>query len=290
MLSDFGHPDIPALVYTIFDNPPDYDYLAEAAAQAPIDAHRFKRFETMLNEAALSPKTTRILDLACGPLATQALLFNSLGYQAAGADEQIPPAYLPLSGIRQWFKRRKHIKAWQAATLPYYQQLAQETGMKLKWNNLKLEMADLTRLPFPDAGFEVVICANYLQHAPNVDSLLLEVVRVLKPGGLFLAEIRPYTALNGDFGLAGAAEPWGHLRPGRVLKLDGSLIFNQWREAQFRASLETHFNLDQWLAEQDDEAQARLTPEIKAKLTDNADYSDEELTRKQVLVLGRKKA
>jgi len=40
------------------------------------------------------------------------------------------------------------------------------------------------------------------------------------------------------------------------------------------------------LTQQDDQAVALITPEIKAGL---ADYSEEELTRKEIVVLARKK-
>ena len=42
---------------------------------------------------------------------------------------------------------------------------------------------DATRLPFPDASFDRVICSEVLEHIPNYLSVLDELNRVLKPGG-----------------------------------------------------------------------------------------------------------
>jgi len=39
------------------------------------------------------------------------------------------------------------------------------------------------RLPFPDAAFDKVICAEVLEHVPDYRAMLGEIHRVLKPGG-----------------------------------------------------------------------------------------------------------
>jgi 2-polyprenyl-6-hydroxyphenyl methylase/3-demethylubiquinone-9 3-methyltransferase len=41
------------------------------------------------------------------------------------------------------------------------------------------------RLPLPDAAFDVVACCDVLEHVDDVDRVIAEVARVLRPGGLF---------------------------------------------------------------------------------------------------------
>ncbi|MBR1693282.1 MAG: class I SAM-dependent methyltransferase [Lachnospiraceae bacterium] len=53
--------------------------------------------------------------------------------------------------------------------------------------NLSFQMEDATDLSFGDHEFDVVIISNALHIIPNPDKVLLEVARVLKPGGVFIA-------------------------------------------------------------------------------------------------------
>jgi SAM-dependent methyltransferase len=280
ILKDFGHPDLPTLAETILQGKADYDCLAGSVSQAAADVETFKRNLAYLEQGEVSTNTAAILDLACGPLASQTLLLNSAGYKTLGLDLDIPPAYLPLANFKQWFKRRRHHQAWQKATAAYYEALAQQANLKLKWGKVKIKLADLTRLDLDDDSFDVVICAHHLQHAPNVEGLLSEAARVLKPGGLFLADIRPYAALTGAF-QANFDRPWSHLRENSLPELP----CNKWRERQYRVALEKYFTLEAWLPETDPQAQARLTPEVRAELEG---YNEEELTRAQIVVVGRK--
>ncbi|MEQ1571420.1 MAG: class I SAM-dependent methyltransferase [Myxococcota bacterium] len=52
--------------------------------------------------------------------------------------------------------------------------------------NVSFVEADATKLPFPDASFDVVVCSYAGRGFPSWEAVLAEVVRVLKPGGRFL--------------------------------------------------------------------------------------------------------
>ena len=284
MLQDFGHPDLTTFVDEIFANSPDYSRLTTLTGRAAVDARVFRQLQTLLTEAAFTPKTGKLLDLACGPLAPQTLLFSSAGYEITGADLHIPPAYLPTS-FMQRFKKGKHVKAWQAATNTYYQALAQQIAdINLTWKKATVELADIRRLPFDEASFGSVICANYLQHAPDVRGLLAEAARVLAPNGLLLAMIKPYVVLDGHF-QPGGPTPWHHLRAS--MTTPSPPLFNQWRETQYRAALEDHFIIEQWLTVQDTTAETRLTTQIQAEL---AEYNPAELTCQEIVVVALKKS
>lgn len=48
-------------------------------------------------------------------------------------------------------------------------------------------VSDITNIPMPDAGFDVILCTEVLEHVPRPIEALQEMIRVTKPGGrLFL--------------------------------------------------------------------------------------------------------
>ena len=49
---------------------------------------------------------------------------------------------------------------------------------------------DASVLPFPDDSFETVICLEALEFTPDPERVLVEMVRVLRPGGIFLTTNR----------------------------------------------------------------------------------------------------
>lgn len=46
-----------------------------------------------------------------------------------------------------------------------------------------MKTADLTRAPFDDDSFDIVICSHVLEHVPDDAKAMSELLRVLKPGG-----------------------------------------------------------------------------------------------------------
>jgi len=60
--------------------------------------------------------------------------------------------------------------------------------------------SDLTGLAFPDASFDVIICYHVLEHIPNDQAAMRELVRVLKPGGMAFIQVprRPGSPTDED--------------------------------------------------------------------------------------------
>jgi ubiquinone/menaquinone biosynthesis C-methylase UbiE len=44
-------------------------------------------------------------------------------------------------------------------------------------------------LPYPDASFDVVVCLDVLEHVGDVETVLMEIYRALKPGGIVLTTV-----------------------------------------------------------------------------------------------------
>jgi len=51
-------------------------------------------------------------------------------------------------------------------------------------SNVQLLVGDAMALPFENASFDVVICSQVYEHVPDVQRLMAEVHRVLRPGGV----------------------------------------------------------------------------------------------------------
>jgi SAM-dependent methyltransferase len=53
----------------------------------------------------------------------------------------------------------------------------------------RLSAADATALPFENAGFDLVICSEVLEHIDNHQHAMAEMVRVLRPGGHLVVSV-----------------------------------------------------------------------------------------------------
>lgn len=110
------------------------------------------------------PSGSSVLDAGCGSGRNLIYLLRS-GYPVFGVDEN-PRA---VAQVRE---------------------LAAQLAPDLPAENF--QVADLSRIPFPDQRFDAVICSAVLHFARDeaqFDRLLAEMWRVLRPGGLFFARL-----------------------------------------------------------------------------------------------------
>jgi len=106
--------------------------------------------------------------------------------------------------------------------------------------------ASATNMPFPDNSFDALWSIWVLEHIPNPEKALLEMRRVVKPGGHILLlvandvdryaaqgyRVRPYS----DFNI------WGKLKKATTLIADSSAFYNlQSRQVRFLRSLGSRF-------------------------------------------------
>jgi SAM-dependent methyltransferase len=66
------------------------------------------------------------------------------------------------------------------------QRMLKRARNRLRSSRVTHVAADLTRLPYPDAFFDAVICGWVLEHLPDPIPGLRELARVLQPGGKLL--------------------------------------------------------------------------------------------------------
>lgn len=72
-----------------------------------------------------------------------------------------------------------------------HKMLEQAAAHTQQWaKRVTLIWQDATDLPFPDDTFEAVTCLEALEFMPDPDQVMREMVRVLRPGGLFVTTNR----------------------------------------------------------------------------------------------------
>jgi SAM-dependent methyltransferase len=75
-------------------------------------------------------------------------------------------------------------------------------NVDIKTNLPGAYLADLRELPFEDGHFDCILCNAVLEHHPDPPAALLEMVRVLKPGGniiLCIPFLQPYHPCPEDY-------------------------------------------------------------------------------------------
>lgn len=69
-----------------------------------------------------------------------------------------------------------------------YRPDADEIGLQMpQWDYGQLDIiSDICAIPLLDASFDAVLCTEVLEHVPSPRSALLELARLLRPGGILL--------------------------------------------------------------------------------------------------------
>lgn len=110
-----------------------------------------------------------ILDIGCGSGRHTCEAYRLKGIVAVGAD-------LNLEDLRQARQR-----------LEFHDKLGEHGG-----GCWCLSAADVRRLPFPNSCFQAVVCSEVMEHIPDHDRALAELVRILKPGGHLVVSVPRY--------------------------------------------------------------------------------------------------
>lgn len=112
----------------------------------------------VLTHLSLS-KGERVLDIGCGPGFLCEKIAAIVGNRGAVVGIDVSPDLIDLC-------RRRCSSTW-----------------------LSYAVGDATRIRQPDATFDVAVCMQVAEYVPDVDRVLTETFRVLKPGGrtLFVA-------------------------------------------------------------------------------------------------------
>jgi len=218
----------------------------------------------------------RILDLGNGRLRPQYSLLKACGHSVYGIDLVNRPETSILNAL---YRVARCLYAWKSAVPS--RSLVDET----------LICGDVATLPFHSNSFDLVTSVAAFEHFLDVRTVIEEVKRVLRAGGLVWACIHLFTCPSGGHNVTFTQIPlvkmppgtdaWDHLRR-RYVPI--TVPLNEWRRNQYLHLFAEHFQvIKHYCAVR--EGVDFLTPSIAAELSN---YTADELTCHAYVILARK--
>lgn len=266
-------------------------------------AHQhYAAFDTFSKDIASYVKDLskqRILDLGCGKLYWFSLLLHSCQANVTGIDiEVVEPSGRGLGKYgrllqHNGLERTLKTLCWDVIySRAYYDEMAKVATFPLKFDKLDLRQMDATQLDFGNDTFDLTVSHEVFEHLPDVPDVLSDMRRTMKPDAIAYIYIHNYTSLSGghhiqwkypDTTPPDDVPPWDHLRENRFPNIPSYI--NRLRLEQYRQMFEAEFEIVEWRLT-NYEGEQFLTPDIREEL---AEYSEEELLTKGVIVIARPK-
>jgi SAM-dependent methyltransferase len=267
---------------------------------ARIQLGSFERLRPALEQALGRPaRGLSMLEIGCGQWQTLSNLFSALGNDVVGLDPELPPSHpLGYVGFAREVGLERAGKSFVRQLLlrgRFDAALGRRTGLPVEGFRAMLVRRGVERLPAVDGATDAVVSDNVFEHLPDVPGALREIARVLRPGGLVVLGIHPFTALSGGHhpgsihhgdtaGWAPSIPPWDHLREARH---PSGVFLNRLRPADYRAAAESHFETVTWTTYEEGRAildrEAGLEQELAAR-----GFARDEVLTGRILYVGRK--
>lgn len=153
---------------------------------------------------------------------------------------------------------------------------------------------DIGTYPLAKEAYDVIVSWSVFEHLPNPKAALENMMRALRPGGVFYISLHLYTSYNGHHdiraftGQEATLPLWGHLRPSIRHLIQPSSYLNAWRLAQWRDLFLTNLpECQEFLASSQmaHQLSVELTSDMKKELQA---YTPEELSAIDAIYLWRK--
>lgn len=280
-----------------------HDRREKLRAWATHDATIYRNFSDTVARLTGRPlNSLRVLDLGCGSNAPMTLMLHAAGCSVTGVDAFIghrwglgvrPSRYVAYAREAGPFRTLRKVAGELAFDRVYYQTLESAVGLPLTERNLDLRLMDVQNPTLPESTYDVIHSNATWEHVPDVRAANATVASALKPDGIAYIEIHLFPSLSGGHDLPwitpgrtilGDVMPWQHLRDPNW---QAPVYLNRLRERDYRAAFEKTPGLEiaEWKTEFT-EGEDYLTPEVRDALPD---YSDEELTKRSIIVVVRKR-
>ena len=252
-----------------------------------------EKLETLFG-ASLAGKN--LLEIGCGQWQSNVKLFSALDCKIVGVDPEVPPStffgyprYFLECGAQRAVKTAANELIFRRRFDGELQKLAGLTFNRLNQSVLRVGGE---RVPLDDGSIDAVFSDNVFEHLPDVESVISEVWRVLRPGGVAFLITHPFAAYSGGHHPATyrhsseavfqcEVPPWDHLRGNHY---PSGVYCNGLRASEYRTIFERHLSTFEWETV-GPEGEEFLTQEILDELPE---YSREELLTGKLLYVGRK--
>ena len=153
-------------------------------------ADRASRYDAVSGKWARTARRFRLNDAYCEPLLASKVVIDLMQVEpkARILDCGVGNGSLSIAlGSLMTGPADFHATDTSAEMLVQAKSVMQHAGL-----DPHLQQADIMSLPYEDKSFDVVMAAHVLEHLPDPQRALAEMVRVLKPGGMvFLCVTRP---------------------------------------------------------------------------------------------------
>jgi 2-polyprenyl-6-hydroxyphenyl methylase/3-demethylubiquinone-9 3-methyltransferase len=134
-----------------------------SAIRSALNPGRLLYLRRVLDQLDVNPRGRRILDIGCGGgLLAEDLA--RLGFEVVGVDPSQPSLAIA----------RAHAEA---------------SGLRIQY-----EAGAGEDLPFAEASFDLAVCCDVLEHVADLDRVIAETARILKPAGVYV-----YDTINRTF-------------------------------------------------------------------------------------------
>lgn len=168
-----------------------------------------------------------VLEIGCGQLLANVKLFSVLCQKVIGVDPELPPQkffdfmhFIKVCGLQRFLKTILNEILFMSPFDRKLQELG--GGEEFNFQNCKLYRMRANKLPIPTGSIDLIISDDVFEHIDDVEAVLVEMERVLRPGGAFCIQIHPFTAFSGGHDLDTvthlgdslaqlASKPWRHL-------------------------------------------------------------------------------
>jgi SAM-dependent methyltransferase len=155
--------------------------------QAKIDRAHFFEVVTRLENYGVDLASARNLDVGCGAIFNQTLMFKRHGYSIVGYDLQ--PIQREFNSLSMHANIEKFV---------YFAALCQQLSLALDFSCIPIFCADTSKTPLPRESFDAIISNAVFEHLPDAQQAVRELARLLNPNGVMHIGIHLWPSLSGS--------------------------------------------------------------------------------------------